>query len=148
LCIQSGKSKASISVEQIKDALHKTINNVTRTAASLGVTRKTIHDYINRYPELQEHRSEVIEMLCDEARSNVYEDVMYHKNVRTSIRMLENSDPVWRNKQTIEHTGTVGVVPGMMSKDEILKLSDAELDKMDRALSSMPPPSSDEKRSE
>jgi hypothetical protein len=49
--------------------------------------------------------------------------------------MSEKIDPAWRNKQTIEHTGTVGVVPGLLSKDEILKLSDAELDKMDRALS-------------
>jgi hypothetical protein len=43
--------------------------------------------YINKYPELQTHRSEVLEMLCDDARSNVYEDVVYEKNVRTSIRL-------------------------------------------------------------
>jgi hypothetical protein len=67
--------------------LAQTINNVTRTAAMLGVSRQTIQVYINKYPELQEHRSEVLEMLCDDARSNVYEDVVYEKNVRTSIRL-------------------------------------------------------------
>jgi hypothetical protein len=102
----------------------------TRTAAMLGVTRKTIHDYINRYPELQEHRGEVLEMVCDDARSNVYEDVVIHKNVRTSIRVLENSDPVWRNKQTVEHTGTLNLTAGLMSKEEIARMSDDELQRM------------------
>jgi hypothetical protein len=56
-------------------------------------------------------------MLCDSARSNVYEDVVYEKNVRTSIRVLEQNDPVWRNKQTVEHTGSVNLTAGLMSKD-------------------------------
>jgi transcriptional regulator with PAS, ATPase and Fis domain len=38
----SGRQQ-SLTVEQIKDALAATINNVTKTAAPLGVTRKTIH---------------------------------------------------------------------------------------------------------
>jgi hypothetical protein len=79
---------------------------------------------------LQEHRGEVIEMLCDDARSNVYEDVVYHKNVRTSITVLEKNDPVWRNKQTIEHTGTVAVQAGLMTQEQIAAMSDADLQKM------------------
>jgi hypothetical protein len=73
-----------------------------RTAAMLGVARQPLHKY--KYPELQEHRREVLDMLCDSARENVYDDVVYEKNVRTSIRVLEQNDPVWRNKQTVEYT--------------------------------------------
>jgi hypothetical protein len=36
-----------------------TIDNITETAAMLGVSRQTIHWYINKYPELQEHRAAV-----------------------------------------------------------------------------------------
>jgi hypothetical protein len=43
----------------IKDALAATINNVTRTAALLGVTRERIHDYKNNDRELQEHRAQM-----------------------------------------------------------------------------------------
>jgi hypothetical protein len=106
------------------------VDNVTETARMLGVTRQTIHWYIRQYPELQQHRRDVIAMVCDKARSNVYEDVVVEKNVRTSMTVLEKNDPAWRNKQTIEHTGTVGVVPGLMSKDEIRQLSNDDLQKM------------------
>jgi hypothetical protein len=43
-----------LTVEQIKNALAVTIDNITETAAMLGVSRQTIHWYINKYPELQE----------------------------------------------------------------------------------------------
>jgi hypothetical protein len=43
---------------------------------------------------------------------------------------LENHHPVYGRKQTIEHTGTVAVQAGVMSKDEIAALSDADLQKM------------------
>jgi transcriptional regulator with PAS, ATPase and Fis domain len=38
----SGRTQ-QLTVAQIKDALAQTINNVTRTAAMLGVSRQTIH---------------------------------------------------------------------------------------------------------
>jgi Bacterial regulatory protein, Fis family len=119
-----------LTIAQIKNALALTINNVSATARMLGVDRSTIHNYIDKGPELQQHRGEVLAMLCDSARSNVYEDVVYEKNVRTSITVLEKNDPAWRNKQTVEHTGTIGVQAGVMSKDEIAALSDDDLQKM------------------
>jgi hypothetical protein len=60
-----------LTVEQIKNALAVTIDNITETAAMLGVSRQTIHWYINKYPELQQYRADVISMLCDKARSNI-----------------------------------------------------------------------------
>jgi hypothetical protein len=125
----SGRTE-QLTIEQIKKALAETINNVTATARMLGVSRHTIQNYIEKYPELQQHRGEVLAMLCDSARANVYEDVVYEKNVRTSMTVLEKNDPAWRNKQTIEHTGTVGVQAGIMSKDEIAALSDEELQRL------------------
>jgi hypothetical protein len=68
--------------------------------------------------------------MVDVARSNVYEDVVHEKNVRTSIRMLEQNDPTWRNKQTLEHTGTLNLTAGLMSKEQIAAMSDDDLKKM------------------
>jgi hypothetical protein len=101
-------------------------------ARILGVSRRTIYRYLDRHPELQERRTEVVAMLCDKARANVDRDVADLGNVRTSIRVLENNDPAWRNKQTVEHTGTLNLTAGLLSKEDILKLSDAELDKLER----------------
>jgi hypothetical protein len=36
---------------------------------------------------------------------------------------------VWRNKQTIEHTGTVAVQAGLMTQEQIAAMSDADLQK-------------------
>jgi hypothetical protein len=50
-------------------------------------------------------------MLCDSARANVYEDVVYKKNVRTSMSVLEKNDPVWQNKQTVVDNNTISSAP-------------------------------------
>jgi hypothetical protein len=47
--------------------------------------------------------------------------------VRTSIRVLENNDPAWRNKQTIEHTGTLNLTAGLLPKEEITKMSTEDI---------------------
>jgi hypothetical protein len=37
---------------------------------------------------------------------------------------------VWRNKQTVEHTGTLNLTAGLLSKEEIAKMSDDDLKKL------------------
>jgi hypothetical protein len=54
----------------------------------------------------------------------------HDKDVSTSIRVLEQNDPVWRNKQTVEHTGNIGILAALLSKDEIKHLSNEDLQKM------------------
>jgi hypothetical protein len=78
-----------LTVEQVRWALIKTKYNVTRAAILLGVSRCTIHEYTERYPELgAELKAEVIAMMCDRARDVVFKTVDQKEDVRTSIHVL------------------------------------------------------------
>jgi predicted transcriptional regulator len=114
--------------------LIKTKYNVTRAAMLLGVSRSTIHHYVERYPELgEELKREVMAMMCDRARDVVFEAVDQKKDVRTSIHVLATHEPGWQPKQNIEHTGTVQhALAGaeLMSREQIAAMPDAELKKM------------------
>jgi hypothetical protein len=121
-------------LDQVKAALDASADNVTEAALRLGCYRRTLYNYLARYPELQEHRKDIVATMNDFAESTVKQRVQAREWAGTKT-WLENNHPKYTRKQIIEHTGAVGVMPGMMTKDEILQLSDAELDKMDRALS-------------
>jgi hypothetical protein len=45
--------------------------NLTETAILLGCTRATLYNYLQRYPELQEYRREIVATLNDFAESTV-----------------------------------------------------------------------------
>jgi hypothetical protein len=100
----------------------------------LGVSRTSIHNYIERYPELgQELKAEVMAMMCDRARDVVFEAVDQKKDVRTSIHVLATHEAGWQPKQNIEHTGTVQhslQCAELMSREQIAAMPDAELKKM------------------
>jgi hypothetical protein len=114
--------------------LIKTKYNFTRAAILLGVARSTIHNYVERYPELgEELKREVMAMMCDRAREVVFEAVDVKKDVRTSIHVLATHEPGWQPKQNIEHTGTVQhALAGaeLMSREQIAAMPDDELKKM------------------
>jgi hypothetical protein len=130
----SASQQERFTLAQVKAALDASADNVTEAALLLGCNRATVYNYIGRYPELQEHRKSIVATMNDYAESTVKQKVHAREWAATKT-WLENNHPSYGRKQTIEHTGTVGLVPGLLSKDEILKLSDTELDKMDRALS-------------
>jgi hypothetical protein len=88
-----------------------------------------VYFYIHRYPELQERRHEIVSTLCDFAEGTVKLGVQ-SRDMAVSLKYLEKKRPEWSNKQTVEHTGNIGVVAGLLSKDDILKLSDADLAKV------------------
>jgi predicted transcriptional regulator len=123
-----------LTAEQVRWALVKTKYNVTRSAMILGVARSSIHNYIERYPELgAELKAEVIAMMCDRARDVVYKAVDVKEDVRTSVHVLATHEAGWQAKQNIEHTGTVQhSLQGaeLMSREQIAAMPDAELKKM------------------
>jgi uncharacterized protein (DUF2132 family) len=47
-----------------------------------------------------------------------------------SLCRARTNHPVYSRKQTIEHTGTVGVQAGLMTKEQIAAMSDDDLQKM------------------
>jgi hypothetical protein len=127
-----GGSAEKLTLEQIKQALANTSNNITEAAIQLRCHRDTLYNYIQRYPELQEHRRQVVAAMCDMARSNVHHAVVAG-DVRTSIVYLSKHDPEWAERSTIKHKGTIQheVQPaGPMSRGEIEALSDAELKRL------------------
>jgi hypothetical protein len=127
-----GGSAEKLTLEQIKQALANTSNNITEAAIQLHCHRDTLYNYIQRYPELQEHRRQVVAAMCDKARSNVHHAVVAG-DVRTSIVFLGKHDPEWADRSTIKHKGVIQheVQPvGLLSKVELAALSDAELERM------------------
>jgi hypothetical protein len=60
---------------QVKWALAKTKDNVTKSAILLGCNRSTIYDFIRNNPELQEFRYHVIGAMCDRAQEVVFDAV-------------------------------------------------------------------------
>jgi hypothetical protein len=123
-----------LTLEQIKQALANTSNNITEAAIQLRCHRDTLYNYIQRYPELQEHRRQIVAAMCDMARSNVHHAVIAG-DLRTSIVYLSKHDPEWADRSTIKHKGVIQVQPaGLMSKAEIAALSDAELERLIAAL--------------
>jgi hypothetical protein len=123
-----------LTAEQVRWALIKTKYNVTRAGILLGVSRSTIHHYVERYPELgEELKREVMAMMCDRAPEVVFEAVDQKKDVRTSIHVLATHEAGWQTKQNIEHTGTVQhALQGaeLMSREQIAAMDESELKKM------------------
>jgi hypothetical protein len=76
--------------------------------------------------ELQRHRKQIVAAMNDMAKSMVKHAVA-EKQIGPSLKWLEKRHPDWSNKQTIEHTGSVNLTAGLMTKAEIEALSDAEL---------------------
>jgi len=58
-------NKDKYTVEQVKDALDKSGGFLSVAAESLGCTRKTIYNYLDRYPELKEVCEDIRERYLD-----------------------------------------------------------------------------------
>jgi hypothetical protein len=70
---------------------------------------------------LQEYRRSIIAAMNDFAESTVKRAVRA-REMGPTYKWLEKKHPAWSNKQTIEHTGTIGVQAGLMTKAEIAAL--------------------------
>jgi hypothetical protein len=62
-----GGRPPKLALEPVIRALSDTASNVTRAAIRLGCHRRTLHRFIEKHPEVQDHRKQVIEEVCDEA---------------------------------------------------------------------------------
>jgi hypothetical protein len=103
----------------------------TKAARWLSRTcdRGTVHRYIERYPELQEHRKAIIATMNDFAESTVKQAV-WAREMGPTFKWLEKKHPEWTNKQILEHAGTLNLTAGLMTKAEIAPLSDDELQRL------------------
>ena len=80
---------------QITDALRKSGGFITFTANALGCTRKTVYNYIDRYPELKE--------VCEDIRES-YDDIgeaALLKNVKAGM----TSETLHFAKTRLAHRG-------------------------------------------
>jgi MarR-like DNA-binding transcriptional regulator SgrR of sgrS sRNA len=114
---------------QIKDALDQSADNITESAVRLGCSRETLYNYINKYPELQEHRKVVVATLNDFAESTVKQEIR-KRNITVTMAWLKQKHPEWTQKQIIEHAGTLNVTAGLLTSEQITAMSDADLQKM------------------
>jgi hypothetical protein len=60
-----GGAQPILTIAQVKWALAKTKDNITKSAELLGCNRSTVHRFIRDNPELQEFRYHVIGAVCD-----------------------------------------------------------------------------------
>jgi hypothetical protein len=56
--------------------------------------RRTLHRFIKNHPEVQDHRKQVIEEVCDEAVSNIIRAVRAG-NLYASLKYLKTHHPDW-----------------------------------------------------
>ena len=68
-------NKNKYTLEQIKDAINKAGGFITIACKSLGCTRKTIYNYIEKYPELKEVVSDIREHYLDIAEHSLIQKV-------------------------------------------------------------------------
>jgi hypothetical protein len=71
---------------------------------------------------LKQHRRATVETLNDFAESTV-KQLVKDRDWGATMKWLQQRHPEWTKKQLIEHMGTVGVVPGLLPKDEIAKMN-------------------------
>lgn len=97
--------------EKIANALRKNAGFITFTASALGCTRKTIYNYIEKYPELKEVIEDIRESMDDIAEAaliknikegSTQEIIYYHKRRlphrgygdSTNIDITSNNEPI------------------------------------------------------
>tara|TARA_R110000765_G_scaffold54082_3_gene108065 strand:- start:1138 stop:1497 length:360 start_codon:yes stop_codon:yes gene_type:complete len=68
-------NKNKFTEEQIKDAITKAGGFITIACKSLGCTRKTIYNYIDKYPELKEVVTDIREHYLDIAEASLIQKV-------------------------------------------------------------------------
>ncbi|QDP54441.1 MAG: hypothetical protein GOVbin7581_23 [Prokaryotic dsDNA virus sp.] len=68
-------NKDKYTLEQIKDAIQKAGGFISIACKSLGCTRKTIYNYIEKYPELKETLLEIRESYLDIAEASLIQKV-------------------------------------------------------------------------
>jgi hypothetical protein len=91
-----------------------------------------LYNFIQLYPELQEFRYHVVGSVCDRAQEVVFDSVD-SRDVQTSLKVLGTLHPAWKNKQTVEHHGTVQhslAGQDVMPAAQILAMAETDLQKM------------------
>tara|TARA_R100000655_G_scaffold110106_1_gene167681 strand:+ start:301 stop:672 length:372 start_codon:yes stop_codon:yes gene_type:complete len=68
-------NKNKYTLEQIKDAINKAGGFISIACKSLGCTRKTIYNYIEKYPELKEVVNDIREHYLDIAEASLIQKV-------------------------------------------------------------------------
>jgi hypothetical protein len=89
-----GGRPPKLALEPVIKALSNTANSVTKASIQLGCHRRTLHRFIQKHPDVQDHRKQVIEEVCDEARSNIIRAVMA-RNLYASFKWLKAHHPDW-----------------------------------------------------
>lgn len=68
-------NKNKYTLEQIKDAIHKAGGFISIACKSLGCTRRTVYNYIDKYPELKEVVTDIREHYLDIAEASLIQKV-------------------------------------------------------------------------
>jgi hypothetical protein len=105
---QGGGAQPILTIAQVKWALAKTKDNITKSAELLGCNRSTVHRFIRDNPELQEFRYHVIGAVCDRAQEVVF-DAVDSRDVPTSLKVLGALHPAWKQ---------LGIYAGRILKGE------------------------------
>ena len=68
-------NKDKYTLEQVKEAIIKAGGFISIACKSLGCTRKTIYNYLDKYPELKEQVSDIREHYLDIAEASLIQKV-------------------------------------------------------------------------
>lgn len=116
------------SVADIEAQIKRTQGNVSAIARSYDVSRKTVYNWINASPTLQQALDDSRERMVDDCESVLYKQAVQDQNMQAVMYVLNNSPQAkrrgWGPKQELEHSGKgedgaipiIAVRPGMMDK--------------------------------
>ncbi len=93
-------------IEQIAWALRRNQGLVMATAKTLQCSERTIHRYLDTYPELQKVRADSRRQITNLAEIKIVEKIRQGDNF--ALGMWLKTQAGWSEKNTVEHTGLEG----------------------------------------
>ena len=124
---KKGGRPKKVTVQQVKDALTLTRNNITKSAAALGCSRQTIERMFHEHEaELEAHYDQVQRAIGDSMKETVV--VAGQTKPSVAITWLKNYDEEWQPKPTqVEAKVQHQIVDGQFSQEQIHSLSGDDL---------------------
>lgn len=122
-------AKKRLRTKDVIEAIRKARGNLTAVAKACGVTRQTIHNYVNEFPTVAAALDEAREMMLDAAESVLYKKVLAGSSIDLHFFLkTQGYKRGYGQRQQLEHSGPDG---GPIETKEVTpdfsKLTDDEL---------------------
>lgn len=131
-------SREKFSVDDVREALLLEGGNVSQAAKRLGCRRQTVHEYMERYPELKEDMKLSKEKMLDIAEHNLVQK-MRAGNLTAIIFYLKTQGKHRGYVERKEHAGDGGGPVQLSFKPDLSNLTPEQRKQLRQVLNQIPP---------